>query len=275
MGISNDIRPKIKRKIVSEPEPIVEPVKDEPKLEEGEEEVFVRHHEAPAFEHFHNQSKTEEEVDDFFAGSYHKEANEEEPREFKKRRVSGRSLKIIIIVLTILLAIILIKQNIKAIYEYIGLGELLGEEKTSDTSANPYESLSTDYTTKTSPAETTPSAGTGNTAAESSVAASSTAPAVSTTSLDKTLIKVSILNGNGIKGSAAGVKTALETAGYTISNLSNAKVFTYTNTKIYHKTGKSDYAKDIKKTLSDRTVEIEESNSIAGSYDLVIVVGAK
>lgn len=269
MGISNDIRPKIKRKIISEPIP--EPEVEAPKLEAGEEEVLVRHQDVPAYNRFDAPAEVEEEIDDFFATG-HQEEEPAHPQIPKRAKPSGKSLKIIIIILTLLLIAILIKQNLKTIYKYIGIDELVGTTDSNETTSNPYENLDTDYTKSNSSATSTPAAAT-TTPADTATQPSTTTAVTPT--LDKVSAKVSVLNGNGVKGSAVAVKGTLETAGYTISNTANARVFTYATTMVYYKTGKSDFAKDIKKTLADRTVELEESNSIAGTYDLVVVVGAK
>lgn len=280
MGISGDIRPRKPKQIKTKPaeEPVLE---ETPKLEEGEEVVQIHRHEAPAFEHFRDEK--EEEIDDFFAGTYQQpeEEKEEYPVQKKLKRGSRNNskwLKVGIVILVAILVVILVKQNLNTIYKFIGLDELLGESNTGTTSTNSYESLSTDYTNNTTGTSSTGTnsgaavTGTGSAATTTPMATPATAPA---TTLNKSSVKVSVLNGNGIAGSAAGVKTTLITAGYTVSNLSNAKVFTYATTMIYYKTGKAEYATDIKNTLTSRTVEIKESNAIAGSYDLVVVAGAK
>jgi len=283
MGISGDIRPRKPKQIKTKPaeEPVIEEV---PKLEEGEEIVQIHRHEAPAFEHFRDEK--EEEIDDFFAGTYRQpeEEREEYPVQKKiKRNTQNNSkwLKVGIAVLVIILIVILVKQNLNTIYKFIGLDELLGESSPDTTNTNSYETLSTDYTNNTTGTSTnsttstnsgTTAISTGSVAATTPAVAPVTAPA---TTLNKSSVKVSVLNGNGIAGSAAGIKTTLTAAGYTISNLSNAKVFTYATTMVYYKTGKTEYATDIKNTLTSKTVEIKESNTIAGVYDLVVVAGAK
>lgn len=97
------------------------------------------------------------------------------------------------------------------------------------------------------------------------------APVIST----KSSLLIKILNGNGVSGSAASVKSTLESAGYTIDIVKNAASFSYATTIIYYKTGKSAEATELTTTLSGRTTSTEISDSIAGKYDIVVVVGKK
>lgn len=278
MGISNDIRPKKKKE--TRPEPAPELVKEEEKieLEEGEEEVSINRV-VPAADHFHAHFEDDdglrtEAVDDFFGPYRHNEEEHREPPPPEKTRKTGSNLtsKVIIALLVIALIVILIQQNLASIYKYLGVDELIGSNQTEETITNPYENLSTDYTSKTIEPNSASSAAQQET---SDTTQSATTQATTVTTLDKSSVKLSVLNGNGVSGSAASVKSALESAGYTVSNLSNAKLFSYQSTMVYYKTGKAEYAEDIKKSLSSRTVVLEESNTIAGAYDLVVVVGAK
>lgn len=98
---------------------------------------------------------------------------------------------------------------------------------------------------------------------------STTAPAI-----DKSAIKISVLNGSGIKNSAKTVSDQLVVAGFTISFTGNARSFNYQQTIVYFKTGKESEANLVKDTLTGRVAETKENNSVVGSkYDIVVVVG--
>lgn len=137
-------------------------------------------------------------------------------------------------------------------------------------------------TETTTPATTTtPTADTSTTPATETPAA--TPPASTTTpttpsapaAINKSTIKLEVLNGNGINGSAAAVKASLEKLGFSVSKLTNARNFNYAESIIYYKTGKQAEAELVKDALTGRTVTIQNSDSVAGSYDVVLVVGKK
>lgn len=100
------------------------------------------------------------------------------------------------------------------------------------------------------------------------------APAPST-SIDKNLVKIEVLNGNGITGSANQVASDLKKAGFTISKTANAKKFTYATTIIYYKSGQAPAAKLAADAISNRSISQIEDNTVTSGYDLVVVVGKK
>lgn len=102
-----------------------------------------------------------------------------------------------------------------------------------------------------------------------------TTPVAETVSptIDKTAIKIEVLNGNGTVGSADKVATTLRTNGFTVSKVANARKFTYLKTYIYYRTGAESYMELVKTFLTDRVCLSEKSDSITSGYDLVIVVG--
>ena len=108
---------------------------------------------------------------------------------------------------------------------------------------------------------------------------SSSAPATTTTpstaSINKADIKIEILNGNGIKGSADKIKTSLVADGFSVLKVANAQKFTYQSTYIYYKTGAESSAQMIKSALSSRNCILQLSDTLTKGYDIVIVVGAK
>lgn len=91
--------------------------------------------------------------------------------------------------------------------------------------------------------------------------------------IDKSIIKIKVLNGNGITGSAAILQKVLTDNGFTIDSVSNASRFTYATTIIYYNTGKLAEAELAKATLTNYSVTTTENAQVAGIYDLVIVVG--
>jgi len=100
--------------------------------------------------------------------------------------------------------------------------------------------------------------------------------AAATPAIDKSTIIISVLNGSGVKNSAKNIADILSVAGFNVANTSNARSFSYATSIIYYKTGKDAEANLVKETLTDRTVELKESNSIVGAkYDIVVVVGKK
>jgi len=191
-------------------------------------------------------------------------------------------LTIIIVLFVFLLATLLVLQNLDQIKELIGMStkktdssessnagvEIIGSQDVNSandagtanqtTSTAESSSASTDQpAASTTPAVTTPAA--------------TTTPLASTKSVSAVTIKV--LNGNGISGSAAKVKTTLEAAGYTVGSVTNASKFTYTKTIIYYNTNLKTEADAIAKVLSARQTEVTESATITGTSDIVVVVG--
>ncbi|MFA7254360.1 MAG: LytR C-terminal domain-containing protein [Patescibacteria group bacterium] len=93
--------------------------------------------------------------------------------------------------------------------------------------------------------------------------------------LQKSTIKISVLNGNGVTNSASTTKTALEAAGFKVLNTGNASNFNYQTTFIYYNTGKLEAANLVQTSLPNNTITLKESASVSGKYDVVVVVGKK
>lgn len=130
------------------------------------------------------------------------------------------------------------------------------------TPQNYTNNTSTTTPTTSSPTTTTPTTTT-------------TTPTTTPTTLDKSSIKIQVLNGNGITGSASTITAALQKAGFTVSNTGNAKSFTYTKTYVYFKTGQDAAAQAVETALAGRTVIRQNSDTIAKTYDIVVVIGKK
>jgi len=114
---------------------------------------------------------------------------------------------------------------------------------------------------------------------DTSATATSTETAPETTTaaptIDKSSVIMEVLNGNGIKGSADTIRDQLVTAGFKVSRVTNAKNFNYATSIIYFKTGKDAEANIIKEILTNLQTTTQNSDSIVGDYDVIVVVGAK
>lgn len=101
------------------------------------------------------------------------------------------------------------------------------------------------------------------------------APTPSPVTVVRSDIKVRVINGGGTPGAGSKMKTFLEEKGYSVVNVSNADEYTYTQTEISVKSGKTDYkqllADDLKAdyTLGTASAQVEES----ASYDAEVIVG--
>jgi hypothetical protein len=93
--------------------------------------------------------------------------------------------------------------------------------------------------------------------------------------VNKSDIKVSVLNGGGTPGAGSKMKAFLEDKGYTVVSVSNAKDYTYTETEVLVKSGKDEYGKllteDLKAdyTLGTSSASVDES----AAYDAQVIVG--
>ncbi|MCX6809515.1 MAG: LytR C-terminal domain-containing protein [Candidatus Berkelbacteria bacterium] len=109
----------------------------------------------------------------------------------------------------------------------------------------------------------------------SATAAAQTTSTAGTTSSDFTGSSVRVANGNNTSGEAAKIKKLLEGKGFTVTKADNASK-QYTESIIYYKTGKEDLANALKSAItSSYNATIEKSDSIAGTYDAVVVLGTK
>jgi hypothetical protein len=254
VGISDDI--KIKRP-KQKPAP-KDPVKEEVKKEEGDSvEVRVAK----------GRDRVSELYDNFLSDSHyyygdHPKAEPhkdqiDDPEPPKQAKRSRAGLIIFFLVLAII-GLILWQSypSIKSFYD-----ELTGSTSDDSDSKILYSDIpSQDYTT--------------GSATSDAPATTTTPSAESTTStINKSTISIQVLNGNGISRSAAGVKTTLESAGFTVSSVINAKKFTYASSIIYYKTGQDEEAALVKSSLPNLVIELENSDTLTSSYDIVVLVG--
>lgn len=200
---------------------------------------------------------------DFFDGSEAKP----QPNDHKKSR-SRAFVKISSWILVIIVIVIVLYKNLDQL-EILILGE---QENTSEPSAS--EEIYTSEASGTT--DTSATSGTTTTTDTLAVPANDTSSASDMpTTIAKKDIKIEILNGNGISGSADKVRDLLIADGFLISKVANAKKFTYTSTYIYYKTGAEASMELVKAALSSRTCVAQKSDPITTGYDIVIVVGKK
>ena len=272
MGIANDISPKKhkgKKADIS---------KENTKVEGENFEINInnvpKYADDPfVFDHLEEESsddphKLETEVPTESVRKEPKEAKEEDSRSEQEKyfgdqkKKKGNPMTKWVVFLVIVLVLLLLYQN----YSYIK--GFFSSDKTSSSEESKSDSLyENDYTTET--LDTTPES---EVPEETESIDETTSTTVTT--IDRASQSISVLNGNGISGSAKVVKTTLETAGFSVSHVGNALKFSYLNTEIFYNTGKIAEAEDMKSVLTSRTVEIFENSSVAGNYDIVVVVGA-
>jgi cytoskeletal protein RodZ len=260
MGISGDIRPK--KVYHYDPNRSHESATQKTsRQEEDENENFdVPIKTEPAELSLEERDKLK---DEFFTDQYtHDEKGyspEPETKHHQHKKKSRFPTKIIVILLIALFLIVFaFKTYFPKICSYLYSGTT-GNQSSEETSiyvSNPSSSsTSTGSGSTTTPTTTT----TPNT----------TTPAA----IDKSTISLEVLNGNGVSGSANIVTQTLTTAGFTVAKTTNAARYTYTKTYIYFKTGKDAEAALVAAALSSRQTTTEVSDTIAKSYDIVVVVG--
>lgn len=288
MGIANDITPKIKK-------PIEETKVEEQKLPENEIEPDQSHVEIPIdktgihkpvyedifhdhqnpFEHIEDEHSLETEKEHEFQSFF---AQKETPHKHKK----NHWFLYIFITLAVGFLALLAYQNYDTILEKLGIKNNAQNSNTSSTTNKGVEIINgQDYTDSSSSSESDEISSSSNDTeqttsnSDNSTNSSNNAPdaTTSTPTINKATISIRVLNGNGISGSAASVKETLVAAGYNIGAVTNASRFTYTNTTLYYNTGKEAEAKLIVADLGSRKTEIYENPQVAGSNDVIVVVG--
>ena len=98
-----------------------------------------------------------------------------------------------------------------------------------------------------------------------------------TSNVDRSVIKLQVLNGSGVAGLAGKAKTYLEGLGYKDIVVGNASVSNLTETTISLKADKKDLLETIKTDLSKNYKVAEETETLSASskYDFVITLGSK
>lgn len=260
MGISDDIRPKKAK--TKEPKTEKKVGKE---LAPGDgEAVLIKHNEGHDFvesdieEQLEKQKADEEARKNRQEKTAHDDLSDYFYRTPERREKKSSAGKWIIAFLIIALVGIIIWQNLDTIKSYFGI------EASEQDSSDPPD-LYSNFSVTDTPADTS---------ADASATLQQAAPAEAAAEAPaKSTYTISVLNGNGVKGTAASVAATITAAGYQVSNTGNALKFSYTSTIIYYKTGKVAAASDIKNILASRICELSEDNSVTGNYDIVVVVG--
>lgn len=105
-------------------------------------------------------------------------------------------------------------------------------------------------------------------------AGSPTPRATGTSGLDRSTLKVEILNGSGTAGVAGKVQTILEDLGYTVTRTGNADNFDYEETVINVKATRKNFLSQLEKDLGDDYAIGSTSATLTGtSADAVVIVG--
>ena len=272
MGIGNDIKPKRPHQTTPH-----RPKAPTPQIEE--EVVSIKHEEAPEVEvekpkrHFDSFAVPDlipvdevEELDhlknNFFDEDDHTFLDHKKkphPADDKKQKAFNFFKKYLIWIFVLILAAVIIWQNFDTIAPKID-----NEEKEATNTTDKYVITPAEETTETP--TTTP--------APAATPAPTTTPAVDNAAA-KSALSLVVLNGNGIAGSADKISATLKAAGFLPSKTANAKNFNYTDTYIYYRTGKAAEAQLVKDALPNQSCILEESTTLAGKYEVTVVVGKK
>ena len=138
----------------------------------------------------------------------------------------------------------------------------LEEAESLDNSAVSEEAIGTD--TSNTEEGTTPAI---------KLAEEETAPAAET--IDKSALKVKVLNGSGVSGAAQSGKAAVEAAGFTVDSVGNAKTFNYDSTIVYYTAGNNEKAQLVADGIADKYETTIEENNAADGFDALVVIGKK
>ena len=254
MGISDDIRPKKYRRIVSSSSDVEVNIAKSEAKEEIEDDLFAKQH-----------------GEDFFADTpIERNGQSKAPKGKRTRgeppagkRQNNKLVYTLVIVIAIVILIgLAVWQNFSTIKSYFDGTYKNKNDKSLNEIINSTDDALKNY--DSNGAANTPATDTKTT--EQTPAA---APAI-----DKSAISISVLNGSGVKGSAQTVANTLTAAGFTIKGTANAKSFNYAKTYIYYKTDRLEQANLVAAALSARQTEVALSNTVVGAaYDVVVVVG--
>lgn len=261
MGISDDIKPK------KSPQKTEDDAKDHIK---DPNEVII-HHKEPEIDYpYLRDPELDQREEDFFESDSPKEnlpdkTETEQDIQNRPEKKHGNPMTKWVVLLILILIALLVWQNYSKIAEITGLSKLLNSSSESNLESYNSDLQGTDYTSQADS-----NTNTANSNADQNQTSATETPAVT---IDKSIITIEILNGNGISGSAGTVKDLLVQAGFTVDKVANANSFKYEKTIIYFKTGKNAEAELIKNSLSSRQCEISNDDSIVGNYDIVVVVG--
>jgi hypothetical protein len=96
----------------------------------------------------------------------------------------------------------------------------------------------------------------------------------SDTSLNRSSLKIQVLNGSGISGAAGKMSATLNDLGYTNVTTGNADAFDHEDISISVKSTKANFLELLEKDLSDSyTIGDTDSKLVSDQYDAVIIIG--
>ncbi len=287
MGISNDIQPRKHSRfsdhakpshelpvIENEPEEVKIKTSEkspEPEPKKAKEEIAEKKVEEKT------EEKAPSKVADF-ESFFDKTPKTKETQKSKAKSIPEKSLferifnRWLLLFLLVFALSLLAFQNFEKIKDFYNT-QTGKEDGTGGNITQTVKIVPQDYSTGTTTAPAT-TGSTAQTTTPITAPAQTTTPATVTTTA-KSAIKLKLLNGNGITGSANTIKKTLEADGYVVGFLGNAKVFTYQSTYIYYKTAFKTNADAIKLLFPTRTIIEENNEAICGTYDIVMVVGKK
>lgn len=98
-------------------------------------------------------------------------------------------------------------------------------------------------------------------------------PSPSPSPLNIATISIRVLNGSGQVGAAAGVRTTLTQAGFTVRSIGNAKTQDYSGDTIFYQTGHLADAQAVQQSLKKASTSLVENNDLVAPDQVVVVVG--
>lgn len=161
---------------------------------------------------------------------------------------------------------------------YIGSRFLGQSEKEKDSDKTAVAPTITLAPTDTPTPSISPTGKTKKTPTPTSKATATPRPTAKPTSpndLDRSSLNISVQNGSGTKGAAAGMADFLKGLGYNVSSTGNADNFDYEGVTIQVKSTKNNYLQQLKKdlagsyTVKDATTDLTASESA----DAVVIIG--
>ena len=91
--------------------------------------------------------------------------------------------------------------------------------------------------------------------------------------LNRSALRIVVLNGSGLVGAAGGISASLSHLGYHVVSVGNADSYAYRNVTVLVKKSKSSYAQLLKQDLQNSAVSVSASLSDDISGDAEVIVG--
>lgn len=98
-----------------------------------------------------------------------------------------------------------------------------------------------------------------------------------TEDVDRSGVKLRVLNGSGVTGKASSTKDFLENLGWTVASIGNADGSDYSSTEVRFKSSAKDYEVTIIEDLSEKFSASASNDDLeaSGSADIEVIVGSK